>query len=551
MEKDILGMTMRTNNQALPLALVSALVLVACGASEPSVEANLTDTPTSPLVVDTLHGALEGVPSEAGDYVSYLGVPFAAPPVGDLRWAAPEAPESWEGVRLADTYADDCMQVVPDPGSWNYRADASYSEDCLYLNVFAPADAVNSDEALPVMFWVFGGGFLAGGISQPEYRDPSAYTDRDVILVTANYRVGSFGYLAHPDFSAKSETGTSGNYGSMDHIAALEWVQDNISGFGGDPSNVTVFGESSGGIASNVLLSSPSAENLWAKSIIQSGPAWGLTPYMRTLEEAEAWGEAFLERRGVTTLEEARALPAEAVNGLTPEENAISAFAFQPITDGVLTPRTSGDTILLGEQPAKPMIIGWTREEAAFFYPFNRSEADMRAWFEAEFGDRADELINAYYLDDEDYRGAMVRAGTAGIAQGSLIEAELHSQKTDQVFVYRFDQVPPGEQAAAMGVPHGTDVGYTFGYFPEGPDWRDEDFTLSSQLIDYWTAFARTGEPVVEGLPEWPAFSADQNDVMFFDTPLRVGALENHDALLRSQKTANFSRDPELRALQD
>ncbi len=540
-------MSSANNKGRTSTKLFAALALSSMAACTPALPHKAPETADE---VQIQNGILKGSLSEK-NYVSFLGVPFAAPPVGDLRWAPPAPVKDWDGVYNATEFKADCMQVIPKPGSWNYREGAKYSEDCLYLNVFAPTDAIHSDKKLPVMFWVFGGGFLAGGISDPAYRQPSAYTDRDVIIVAANYRLGSFGYLAHPDFSAKSLSGTSGNYGSMDHIAALEWVRDNIEAFGGDPENVTVFGESSGGIASNVLFSTPSAEPLWSKSIIQSGPAWGLTPYMKTLDEAESWGKDFLAKRGATTLEEARALPADAINGLDADENAVNAFAFQPIADGVLTHETSGDTFLLGKQPAKPMIIGWTREEAAYFYGFEQTEETMRGWFEREFGDRAEDLISAYYKNDGDFRGAMVRAGTAGIAQGSLIQAKLHSQKTDQVYVYRFDQTLPGARNEALGVPHGTDVGFTFGHFPSPTAWRESDYALSETLIDYWTSFARTGTPSSESGPNWPTFDVVIPQVMYFKTPVEVAPIADVEVLKRTIKTANFSRNQDLKTRQN
>lgn len=540
----------------LMASLTSLIALMGCqqdsaspasGASGETVKSEAVgQAPEKVGLVTTKDGDLQGVLQKDAAYISYLGVPFAKPPVGSLRWAPPEPIESWEGVRDAGTYGPDCMQVAAKPGAWNYTEDQNYSEDCLYLNVFVPEKARYSGSPLPVMVWFYGGGFFAGGASQDVYRDPTAYTDENVILVIPNYRVGAFGYLAHPDLSAKSESGVSGNYGTMDNIAALEWVQDNIAAFGGNPDNVTVFGESASSIIANVLLSTPSASDLWSKGIAQSGAIWGLTPPMKTLEQAESWGEEFLSARGATTAEEARALPAEAITGLTSEEAVEHQFGFQPIADGQLTPRTTGDTFLLKEQDSKPIIIGWTRDEAAGFFPPIESEEAMMSWFNSQFGATGAELAEAYLERDGQYRDAMIGAASGSIGQGTLVEAAIHSEKSD-IWVYRFDHPAPGQDYAV----HGVDVSYTFGHFPDGVNWTDADRKLSEDLVSYWVSFAKSGEPDAFGLPEWPKYVPENPEILYFDTPVRVGEIENYGRLMKTIKTENYSRDPALKALQE
>ena len=534
----------------LGLSSVATLSLIMASCSpeaETAPETETTAEVAEPGVVETTYGTLQGVVSEDGAYVSFQGVPFAAPPVGDLRWAPPEPPEAWDGVRAADGFGPACAQTEPQPGAWNYDPDAVFSEDCLYLNVYAPADAFEEGaEPLPVMFWIYGGGFSAGSASQGVYRDPSAYAERDVILVIPNYRLGALGYLAHPDFSANSESGVSGNYGTMDQIAALEWVADNIAQFGGDPDNVTLFGESAGAISNNVLMVTPSAQNLFDKAIMQSGGIWGLTPYMKSLEEAEAWGEEFLSGLGAETLEDARALDLDVLAQLPWEY----AYSLQPIADGVLTPETTGDAFLTGQQSDQDIMIGWTREEAGRFFAGETTEEEVRAWFVEDFGDAGEALFEDWYEYTGDLNMAQVAAASGGIGQGSLVEAAIQLEKTPNVYVFRFDTAPPTEDGAAYGAVHGVDVGYTFNYFPEPVEWRASDHELSETLIDFWTNFAKTGDPNAEGLPVWPAYDPETPEVMSFADPLQAIELTEFDLIMRSMGELDYSRNPEIRGEQ-
>ena len=528
----------------LGLSSVATLTVIMAACSP---EAETTSTAVATGIVETTYGTLRGVVSDDGEYVSFQGVPFAAPPVGDLRWAPPARPQPWEGVRAADGFGPACAQTEPQPGAWNYDPDAVFSEDCLYLNVYAPADAFEDGaEPLPVMFWIYGGGFSAGSASQGVYRDPSAYTERDVILVIPNYRLGALGYLAHPDFSANSESGISGNYGTMDQIAALEWVAANIGQFGGDPENVTLFGESAGAISNNVLMVTPSAQNLFDKAIMQSGGIWGLTPYMKTREEAEAWGADFLSGLGAETLEEARALDLDVLSQLPWEY----AYSLQPIADGVLTPETTGDAFLTGKQSDQDIIIGWTREEAGRFFAGETTEEEVRAWFVEDFGDAGEALFEDWYEYTGDLNMAQVAAASGGIGQGSLVEAAVQLEKTSNVFVFRFDTAPPTEDGATYGAVHGVDVGYTFNYFPEPVEWRPSDYELSETLIDFWTNFAKTGDPNGEGLPVWPAYDPETPEVMSFADPVQAIELTEFDLIMRSMGVLDYSRNPEIRGEQ-
>lgn len=530
------------------IGLLSVALASCSQEAEVPVQAEVTASPVDVSLVETEYGFLRGVVSEDEAYVSFKGVPFAAPPVGDLRWAPPEPPVAWEGERAADAFGAACAQTPPQPGSWNYDEGVTFSEDCLYLNVYAPASAFEpGSEPLPVMFWIYGGGFSAGSADQSVYRDPSAYMERDVILVIPNYRLGALGYLAHPDFSANSDSGTSGNYGTMDQVAALEWVRDNIAQFGGDPENVTLFGESAGAISNNVLMVTPSAQDLFDKAIMQSGGIWGLTPYMKSLEEAEAWGQDFLSGLGAETLAEARAMDLKPLAELPWEY----AYSLQPIADGVLTPETTGDAFLMGQQSDQDIIIGWTKDEAGRFFAGEASEEEVRAWFDEDFGEVGPELFEGWYEFTGDLSKARVSAASAGIGQGSLVEAELHLEKTPNVFVFRFDAVPPSEDGEKYGAVHGVDVGYTFDFFPEMIDWRPSDYALSETLIDFWTNFAKTGDPNGEGVPAWPAFDPATPQVMSFADPVEAIDLIEYDLIMKSMGVLDYSRNPELKEAQE
>ena len=529
-------------------AMVGLIAVCACEATGPEASVAAEPVaPQSPDLVETASGALRGEIVEADGYAAFRAIPFGAPPVGDLRWAPTMPPESWEGVRDATAFGPACAQATPKPGDWNYDADVEYAEDCLYLNVYAPTGALEEGaEKLPVMFWIYGGGFSRGGANQAVYRDPTPYTDRDVILVIPNYRLGAFGYLAHPDFSANAESGTSGNYGTMDQIAALEWVQENIEQFGGDPENVTLFGESAGAISNNVLMVTPSAQNLFDKAIMQSGGIWGLTPYMKSLETAEAWGKDFLSERGVETLEEARAMPVETLAELPWQY----AFSLQPIADGVLTPATTGDAFLRGEQSDQDIIIGWTREEGGRMHAGVKGEEAAREWFNEQFGDAGPELFSEYYEAYGDYTASAVAAASNAIGQGSIVEAELQLAKTPNVYVFRFDQAQPTEDGETYGAVHGADVPYTFEYFPNAIDWRESDRALSEAMIDYWVSFAKTGNPNTEGQPAWPVFDPQDPEILSFGTPVQTVALDQYDLIMKSMKPDNYSRDEALKAEQ-
>ena len=483
------------------------------------------------LEVVTQSGPVAGALAPGGETISFKGIPFAAPPVGPLRWREPQPVEPWQAVRPATAFAHDCEQV-PHKGV----DPARFNEDCLYLNVWKPAKAA---KPLPVMVWIYGGSFTEGGTALPVF-DGGKLAQRGVVLVTVNYRVGSFGYLAHPALDASSPEHTSGNYGVLDVIEALRWVRANISAFGGDPRNVTVFGESAGAITVDDLMATPRAAPLFDKGIIQSGGIWGLTPPMRDRAAAEAFGTAFAAARGAHTADELRALPASAILDLSAAEKTQILLPFQPIADGVVIPHTTAYAFLHGQEARKPLILGWTHNESSAFLPLERSLADRETYFRKTFTDRADALSKLYpATTDLEARRSIVGAGTGAIAEGMLTQAEKHAAVAP-TYVYRFDQVIPVEHSEILGAPHGSDVIYTFGTLDTAPlPWRAEDRQASDAVMTYWSNFARTGTPNGAGATNWPGFTPQNLQVMRLKAQPLAAPLDEVDLLRRSRKTVD------------
>ena len=488
-------------------------------AMAPLMLAGLTAAAAPPVApVEIADGLVQGVADGRTDTVAYKGIPFAAPPIGALRWAPPQPPARWTGVRQADHFGADCPQPVsPAHPSTLERLD----EDCLYLNLWAPA--AKSAEKYPVLVWIYGGSFIGGGTSDPHF-DGAKLAARGVVLVTVNYRTGALGYLAHPALSKASPSGASGNYGVMDNIAALRWVRANIAAFGGDPARVTVFGQSAGAVSVNMLLAAPSAKGLLAGGIVQSGPLFGLTPAMRERPVAEAFGERFMAARGATTVAEMRALPWEKLQVLNPEEQKALLLPFAPIADGDVLPLTATHAFQQHREDPLPLIIGSTAQENSSSVPAHFTPADFEQWVRATYGDKADAILPLWpHADDTEARTSRVTLRSYAINEGSLYEARLHAQVQPKTWLYRFDRVAPSPDAALYGADHGSDVAYTFDDLTPGKrQWTDVDREVSVDLITYWINFARTGNPNGKGVSHWPAVTEAATPILHFGDERRV-----------------------------
>ncbi len=483
--------------------LVCALAVIALAFGSPA------RTWGDSLTVKTAQGKVHGKLINQDKVRAFLGVPYAAPPLGYLRWKAPEAPAQWKGKRDATAYGARCMQGHPYPDM--VFQDAGESEDCLYLNVFTPAGA-NRKSRLPVMFWIHGGGYSGGSASEPRHNG-DFLPPKGVVLVTINYRLGVFGFLATSEL-AQEAGGSAGNYGLMDMVAALEWVHANIAGFGGDPGNVTIFGESAGSEAVSTLMAAAPAQGLFARAIGESGGALGVGDEPgSTLAEREPRDDAWAASLGASSLAELRALPAEKVLEAATRSGSPK---FSPVVDGKFLTEPVAATYAAGKQAHVPLLAGWNRDEGA---PLKESMSAAKwAEFAAEtFGAHADEFLALYPggSDEQAVRSAIDYEGDTFIAFGTWKWIEAQGKTGAQaVYRYHFEQpAPPSRFHPGWYAFHSDDIEYVFGTLDTRPgaEWLPEDRKLSDEMMDYWTNFAKTGDPNGAGLPAWPSYDERGN----------------------------------------
>jgi para-nitrobenzyl esterase len=518
-----------------------AIVALALGVS--------TMTHAAPLTVKTEQGKVRGKTINDGKVQAFLGLPYAAPPVGDLRWRAPQPPAKREGERDATSFGAHCAQNR----IWDdfIFLDSGASEDCLFLNVYAPAVS-NANSKLPVMLWIHGGGYAAGASSEPRHNGDFLPL-KGVVLVTINYRLGVFGFLATSDL-AHEANGAAGNYGLQDMVAALEWVKANVRNFGGDPGNVTIFGESAGSFAVSTLMASPAARGLFHRAIGESGAAFGDTLSADTLEAREKKDGEWVASLGVKSLEELRAVPTGKILDAVKSRGIIG---FSPVIDGKLLVEPVAGAYAAGKQAHVPLLAGWNRDEGRS--RVNEMTAEKwKAYAEEHYKERSAEFLKLYPADTDAQalRSAIDYGGDAFIAFGTWkwIEAQRNTgaptdrsssvgwqagaptdrsssvgwqagAPTDRsssvgwqtgdspVYRYRFDLAsPPSKFHLGSFAFHSDDIEYVFGTLDTRPGavWRPEDRKLSEQMMSYWTNFARTGDPNGTGLPPWPKYdSAD------------------------------------------
>jgi para-nitrobenzyl esterase len=457
----------------------------------------------------------------------YLGVPYAAPPVGDLRWRPPQPVPAWPGVRNADHFAPACLQTgVSMPG----EPPPATSEDCLYLNVWAPAHAANA--RLPVLVWIHGGGYTNGATSLPLYAG-DALAARGVIVVTIAYRLGAFGFLAHPALTRESAAHGSGNYALMDQLAALAWVQRNIAAFGGDPRQVTIGGQSAGAMAVSLLIASPRSSGLFARAIAQSGGVFEPTQLAPRylLANAEADGAAFVHALGAASIADARRLPAATV--LAGDANMIT----HPVVEPEVLPEAPFDAFTAGHAHRVPVLLGANADEARALVDLapvtaaNFTDELTRAW-----GPLPPPLVAAYpfHTDAEARTARADLERDLRFAWDMWAWARLATAAHDPVWSYQFALAPPFPAdgvRAHWGASHFAELWYMFGHLDqERWAWRARDRALSNAMVGYWINFVRTGDPNGPGLPRWPAF-ADASQVLVLGDPIHVGGVPNLDRL--------------------
>ena len=485
-----------------------------------SVWAQTSDT----LHVTTDKGLVEGSFTADQKVRAFKGIPFAAPPVGDLRWKPPQPAAAWEGVRQAKEFGSHCIQsftyndmVFHDPGP---------SEDCLTLNVWTPADA--KPGGLPVMVWIFGGGFAAGGTSESR-QDGQFLAHKDVVVVSMNYRLGIFGFFTHPQLAAESVHHAAGNYGLLDQAAAIQWVQRNIAAFGGNPSNITIFGESAGSFSVSAQMASPLSKGLLSKAIGESGGAFyssGLPFEPLTIREVRdaQFAENVLH---ANTLAQLRALSADDLLKAATAKTTPPPPRFGPDVDGYFLPDSIPSIYAAGKQAHIPVIAGWNADEvrgAVLSGPTKPTTQNFSADAQKQFGENSAEFLKLYpaQTDAEALQSAGDFASDRFISYSTWrwLEAQV---KTGDASVYRyfFALGSPGDKyhSAAAGAFHSDDIEYVFGTLESRPGavWRPEDRRLSEQMQTYWTNFARTGDPNGTDLPKWPVYDSPQWQVMYLD----------------------------------
>jgi para-nitrobenzyl esterase len=455
----------------------------------------------------------------------FLGIPYAAPPVGELRWKAPQRPAPWDGVREGAVYGPACPQ--------SGLLESASREDCLYLNVWAPA--AQRGEKLPVMVWIHGGGFNFGAPSQPEY-EGSALARQGVVVVTVGYRLGPLGFLVHPKLPAESQSGTAGNYGLLDQIAAFAWVQRNIETFGGDPGRVTAFGQSAGSRSVSLLTLSPLADHLFHRAIAESGgPIIGseyLTPaFNGDMAAVSGMGRQLSARLGCDTSSDELACMRSktAMEVVTAADCRTSIFEdglfFAPVFDGVVLPRDPAAASLDGSRPRVPLIMGSTGNEGTSYL---RGEPGLtrqtyETFLAARFGAKSGEALTHFpAMSDADAPRAIDRVITVAVnAQPARYLARSLERAGGKAYLYRFTRKPATARANAMGAFHGVDLAYVFGNMKASDGYTDVDRELSRQVMAYWVNFARTGDPNGPGLVEWPVYRAAADASLEFADSVR------------------------------
>ena len=450
----------------------------------------------APIAETTVaQGTLRGVAS--GSVAKFLGVPFAAPPVGDLRWKEAQPVAKWSGARAADKFSPACFQKVT-------KTIPSVREDCLYLNVWTPAQSKN--EKLPVLFWVLGGGYQNGSAGNPLY-DGEALAKKGIIVVNFNFRVGAIGFLAHPALTAEAPYHSSGNYGMLDVVTALKWVKANIAAFGGDPNAITVAGQSSGGSQIKILDVSPLSRGMYARAIVQSGPRIGSAG--PNLKDGEEQGVRFAKKLGANSLTDLRAIPPDRLLAATGDE---TEFRFAPIFEPYVQPAATIDLIRHGEFNKTPLMTGLTAEEQSG----NNPQADKMTaqecadYVDKQVGDWGPRLRQAYMSppSPDCFNDIRAMGRERNLATTYTYSTIRQSKSSQPIYTYIFQHPQPGPDSNRMRSFHGGELVYEFGSLDKVPPrpFTQQDRDISETLISYVANFVKTGNPNGPGLAQWAKF---------------------------------------------
>lgn len=521
--------------------LVASLLVIGCADSQPEQ-----------IYLNTPNGVLIGEEASSTGVV-FKGIPYAMPPVGKRRWQHAELSKPWKGARLATQFSPACMQSAPErEGDFFYHSAYQTSEDCLYLNVWMPQrESVKA--RLPVMVWIHGGALSAGSSAMPIY-DGAELAAKGVVVVSVNYRLSIFGFFAHPELTKESMNHSSGNYGLTDQILALKWVQKNIAAFGGDPDNVTLFGESAGALSVNHLLVSPLANGLFHRAIAQS-PYLPPLPKLQTAylgkPTAEQSGLNFMRASGKESVAELRALSAAALLEFAEQQ----VYFTETVEDGWVIPNQPDQLYEQARQHDIPLLIGFNSGEAyhlkdyigVYAASIPESERQYRQDVKARYGKLSDTYLDLYPADNlRETVFAPVRDATYGWAAEKVARSYQSSQS--EVYFYYFDYQLPWAKKMSMGAFHTSDLFFSFNnikhnvkYSPNWPDYEPSmaELELADTISDYWVAFAKTGKPMVEGQPVWLPYKAQKKSYMAFTQAAPVpgenllpGMFELHDQIV-------------------
>ena len=516
----------------------------------------LTTSGQTADLVKTANGVVEGAGRQASGVRAFRGVPFAQPPVGDLRWKEPQPVKNWQGVRQAKAFGPRCMQA-PIFGDMGFRSNGM-SEDCLYLNVWTPATA--NRERLPVLVYFYGGGFVAGDGSEPRY-DGESMAAKGVVAVTVNYRLGVFGFLAHPELTKESRHHASGNYALLDQNAALRWVRQNIAAFGGDPNRVTIAGESAGSVSVSAQMASPLSKDLIAGAIGESGSIMGTLPPV-PLAQAEQAGAKFAADLGASSLAALRAMSTQQVFEAATKGGFASIGRFPITVDGYFFPEAPAATFAAGRQAHVPLLVGWNSEEMAGMALLRGKEPTPENYRQAvreQLGARADEALKLYPAStrEEVIEAATDLAGDRFIGYSTWKWSDVQA-RTGGKPVYRYFYARPrpamsaefagaqpglaggvtrGQNAAsapppARGAVHSAEIEYALGNLSTNRvyAWTADDYKVSKTMQEYFANFIKKGDPNGPGLPAWPAVEGGKPaQVMRLDVDSRAD-IEKHRA---------------------
>jgi para-nitrobenzyl esterase len=527
------------SNWIIGIEFLGLFVASLHGATAPALKTSRVQTPS---------GVLEGVISADDKVRTFKGIPYAAPPVGPLRWKEPQPARQWQGVRPASEYGARCMQgsIYSDM----IFHDDGPSEDCLYLNLWMPAHPTT--RKLPVMVWIYGGGFNAGSTSEPR-QDGGNLSKQGVMVVSMNYRLGIFGFFSHPDLAKESRHGSAGNYGLLDQLAALKWVHENIALFGGDPNNVTIFGQSAGSSSVSALVASPLATGLFRHAIGESGAALNPSRPVPPLTRSEETNLKFSrEALGTTSIEDLRKKPAkELLDAALKAKN----IHFSMIIDGYFLPESPLVIYSAGKQSHVPLLAGWNADEGSARTVFGdkaMTPANLQAEIRRIYPNDSEEAIRLFPATTgaEAKRAAQELSEDRGVGSAMFNWLELQRKTGDATtYRYEFDRarpLPPGSTGPDLEprAYHSAEIEYVFSVLPHAAiPWPDEDHSLATLMSTYWANFAKTGNPNGEGLPRWPIYNSDKGAAVMHFNAASKAYPDKHIARYRFILEARSKRD--------